>query len=173
MKTPPRKRRSRRRKCRHCEELYIPDPRNRYHQKYCSKPACRQASKKASQQRWLHSDKGHGYFQGQENVLRVQQWRAAHPGYWKRAVPKGCDTLQEVLSPQPVNQQEVTDSLNASALQDVCFVQPALLVGLIANLTGTTLQDEIAQITRRYIVSGQDILGIGPAHNPKGGRDGG
>lgn len=169
MKTPPRKRRGRRRKCRHCGELYTPDPRNRYHQKYCSKAVCRQASKKASQQRWLRSDKGCGYFRSPENVIRVQLWRAVHPGYWKQSNPKGRGALQDDSSLQLVGQEPVTQSLNASALQDVCSMQPALLIGLIASLTGTTLQDDIAETSRRFIVSGQDILGIGPAHNPKGG----
>ena len=43
---------TRRRKCRHCKQLYEPDPRNCYHQRYCAQPACRQASKATSQQRW-------------------------------------------------------------------------------------------------------------------------
>jgi hypothetical protein len=168
MKTP-RRSGSRRRKCRHCGELYTPDPRNWYHQKYCSKAQCRQASKSASQQRWLRSDKGDGYFQGPENMARVQQWRAAHPGYWKRSGSKGSDALQDDSSSQLVGQEGVMRGLNASALQVVCSMQPALLIGLIASLTGSTLQDEIAETSRRFIVSGRDILGIGPAHNPKGG----
>ena len=32
----------RRRKCRHCQELFKLDPRNAAKQKYCSKPECRQ-----------------------------------------------------------------------------------------------------------------------------------
>ena len=76
--------RCRRRKCRHCGQLYEPDPRNRYHQRYCSQPACRQASKAASQRRWRASPKGRDYFRGSANVLRVQAWRKAHPGYWRK-----------------------------------------------------------------------------------------
>ena len=30
-----------RRKCRHCGQLFRPDPRNVRHQRYCSAPACR------------------------------------------------------------------------------------------------------------------------------------
>jgi hypothetical protein len=41
-------------------------------------------------------------------------------------------------------------------------LQPALIIGLIASLTGTTLQDEIARTTRRFIVSGKNILGNSP-----------
>ncbi len=41
------------RKCRHCLDLFDPDTRNLRHQRYCSKPACRKASKADSQRRWL------------------------------------------------------------------------------------------------------------------------
>ena len=71
--------RRRQRKCRHCGHLYEPDTRNRYHQRYCSQPACRQASKAASRTRWRASAKGWDYFRGSANVLRVQAWRKAHP----------------------------------------------------------------------------------------------
>ena len=37
-----------RRKCKCCLKLFRPDPRNRHHQRYCSVPACRAASKAAS-----------------------------------------------------------------------------------------------------------------------------
>ena len=40
-------------KCLNCHKLFRPDPRNRRHQKYCSQPECRAASKVASQQHWL------------------------------------------------------------------------------------------------------------------------
>ena len=72
--------RRRQRKCRHCGQLYEPDPRNGRRQRYCSQPACRQASKAASQARWRASPKGRDYFRGSANVLRVQAWRKAHPG---------------------------------------------------------------------------------------------
>ena len=36
-----------RRKCKCCLKLFRPDPRNRHHQRYCSVPACRAASKSA------------------------------------------------------------------------------------------------------------------------------
>lgn len=86
--------RCRQRKCRNCGQLYEPDPQNRRHQRYCSQPACRQASKTASQARWRASPKGRDYFRGPANVLRVQAWRKAHPGYWRRRRKKQ-DALQD------------------------------------------------------------------------------
>lgn len=75
--------RTRRRKCRHCGQLYDPDPRNRYHQRFCGQPVCRRASQAASQRRWRASPKGEGYFRGSANRLRVKAWQRVHPGYPK------------------------------------------------------------------------------------------
>jgi hypothetical protein len=149
------------RKCLHCKGHFTPDPRNRHHQKYCSEPACRQASKAAAQIRWLSSNKGTNYFSGAYNVARVQKWRQEHPGYWKNAMSKGTKPLQDLLVSQGTDNKGVTsirELLPKDALQDVLFLQPALFVGLIASLTGSTLQDDIAQTTRRFIDSGRDII---------------
>ena len=62
-------------KCCHCGQLYQADPRNGYHQRYCSQPGCRKASKLHSQQRWRASPKGKDYFKGSANVHRVRAWR--------------------------------------------------------------------------------------------------
>ena len=61
-----------RRKCRHCGQLFRPDPRNVRHQRYCSAPACRRASKAASQRRWLAKAANRDYFRGPEHVARVR-----------------------------------------------------------------------------------------------------
>ena len=58
----------RRRKCSHCRELFRPDPRNLRHQRYCSKPQCRKASKAACQRRWLAKAQNRDYFRGPANV---------------------------------------------------------------------------------------------------------
>ncbi|MFQ5421668.1 MAG: hypothetical protein ACE5EY_15050, partial [Anaerolineae bacterium] len=136
---------------------------------YCSKLACRAASKHASQHRWLRSEKGREYFSGADNIRRVREWRAGHPGYWRRDNAVNADALQDVLSLEPLAGQGVKSKLNRVALQDIVLSQPALLIGLIANLTGNALQDDIAQTSRRYIDLGRDILGIGPGNKPQGG----
>jgi hypothetical protein len=153
--------RAERRKCLCCKGYFTPDRRNRHHQQYCSKPGCRLASKKASQQKWRSSSKGADYFTGQWNVTRVQQWRREHPGYWKNTASKHFKPLQDVLNSQETDNKGVTnvrDILKHDTLQDVLFPQPALFVGLIASLTGSTLQDDIAKSTRRFIDCGRDIL---------------
>jgi hypothetical protein len=146
-----------RRKCPHCGQLFLPDARNFRWQRYCTKPPCRKASKADSQQRWLQKPENRDYFRGPEHVARVQRWRAAHPGYWRR--PKGqLVALQDPLMEQaPVNTQQ-SDISGETALQDLLILQPAVLIGLIAQLTGSTLQDDIALATRRMQQLGNDIL---------------
>jgi hypothetical protein len=151
---------ARRCKCLHCKMLFVPDYRNRGRQKYCSTPECQQASKRARQQRWLSKPENQGHFRGAENVQRVQEWRKAHPGYWKRS--PGAGTLQDACSEQPAAAQAVAlvalPEVCPRTLQDVCQVQVPLLVGLISKFTDCTLQDDIVLFVRRLIAKGQDIL---------------
>jgi len=74
----------RKHKCKHCQTFFAPDPRSATRQRYCAQPACRQASKAASQRRWLQKPGNRDYFCGPTQVERVRQWRQAHPGYWRR-----------------------------------------------------------------------------------------
>ena len=156
------RRRRRQRTCRHCKKLYLPDPRTRDRQKHCSAPECKCASKAWRQRRWVNSPAGRNYFREPDNVERVQQWRKAHPGYWRRKRPKVENALQDDCASQPLARQEDKEQLNVIALQDDCLMQPALVVGLIANLTGSTLQDDIALTIRKMHAYGQNILGTCP-----------
>jgi hypothetical protein len=153
---------ARRCKCLHCKMLFVPDYRNRGRQKYCSVPECQKASKSARQQRWLGKPENRDYFRGAENVLRVQEWQAAHPGYWKRCSRKTARTLQDACSAQPVAVKELTPvALPApcpSTLQDVCLVQVPQTVRLISKFTNCTLQDDIVLFVWHLIAKVQDIL---------------
>ena len=119
----------RRRKCCSCGQLYEPDPRNRRHQRHCSQPACRQASKAASQRRWRTSPKGRDYFCGSANRLRVQVWRKAHPGYWQGQRRKP-GALQDHCLPQTLVPPADKPPLNPRALQEVIITQGLTLLGL-------------------------------------------
>lgn len=158
----------RRRKCLHCGELFCPDPRNRHHQRYCSKAPCRRASKAASQRRWLAKAENRDYFRGAANLARVRAWRAQHPGYWRREPHSGA-ALQEDCSAQAIAQTGKSAALGGFALQDLLCTQPAVLIGLIANLTGSALQEDIARTARRFQQLGQDI--VAGAGGAAGGRD--
>ena len=50
------------RKCLCCNEKFHPDARNRRHQQYCEKDACRKASKAARQARWLAKPENPNHF---------------------------------------------------------------------------------------------------------------
>jgi len=148
-----------RRKCTCCLELFRPDPRNRRHQFYCSASGCRAASKTASQARWRAKPENQSYFRGPVNVARVQAWRARHPGYWRKGRRAGA-ALQDVSMAQPIGSAVETAIAVRSPLQDVLAAQPAVLIGLIAHLVGTPVQEEIAHATDRLLRLGQDILAM-------------
>ncbi len=155
-------------KCQHCNRLFHPDHRNVARQRFCSKPECRQASKVDSQRRWLQKPDNLDYFRGSDNVKRVQLWRQQNPGYWRRKAPEGStepDALQETLMPQEMETQVLNESVEKpvrDALQETFFTQPTVLVGLIAQLTGCALQEDIALMARRLQQLGRDILDCSP-----------
>jgi len=151
-----------RRKCKCCRKLFRPDRRNRRHQHYCSAPACRAASKAASQARWLAKPENQDYFRGPVNVARVQAWRSRHPGYWRKGRPAD-PALQDVSTAQPSDCADKTDAAARPPLQELLAAQPAVLIGLIAHLVGTPLQDDIVRTTDRLLRLGRDILATSAA----------
>jgi hypothetical protein len=184
------------RRCKGCKKLFDPDPRNAWHQEYCNKPVCKKTSKAASQKKWNQKEGNQSYFRGPVNVMRVQEWRRNHPGYWN---PKPeikepiADSSQEtkietsalpdhnlhseentILPLQEILTQETLDNHEVGAdkactpigpLQDLLNAQPMILIGLIAHLTGSALQENIALTSRRLQQLGTDIL-----NNPQGGK---
>jgi hypothetical protein len=150
------------RKCLCCNDMFHPDARNRRHQRYCAEDACRKASKAARQARWLAKPENLDYFRGGANCERVRQWRLANPGYSRRKTAARPAALQDVSNPQPVANESPVPSCTPSPLQDVLLLQPALIVGLIAILTGHDVQDDIATTIRIFINRGRDILRLVP-----------
>ena len=144
-------------KYKNCHTLFLPDPRNVNRQKFCRKPECRKASKKASQAKWLKKPENADYFRSPENVKRAQQWRAEHPGYWRRKPVADKIALQDLLMSQPVKINKDTHKLRETALQDLLIAQPYVLLGLIANFTDIALQDNIDSTLRRLQQLGRDI----------------
>ena len=151
-------RRFRKRKCRCCKELYIPDHRSGRRQKYCAKEVCRKASKAASQRRWLRKPENRNYFCGPEHVERKRRWREEHPERARQRSAKSENVPQDVM---PVQLSENTGELGdlvKCVPQDVMVSQPLVLVGLIAKLTDSTSQDEIAKASLVLLRLGQDIM---------------
>jgi len=154
------------RKCCHCKQFFVPDPRHRRRQRYCTGPECRRASKGASQKRWLQRPENRDYFCGPENVARVQAWRTANPGYGQRS-GRRRSALQEMMNAQVAPAQEPVARDDVVALQETWRAQPPLLVGLIAHLTGTALQEDMAPVMRRLITRGQALLEPNPKNHDR------
>jgi len=174
-------------RCANCQQPFRADPRNAWHQRYCQAPACRAASKAASQRRWLDKPENRDYFRGAEHVQRVRVWREAHPGYARRerspatsvapapltsAATVAPPPLQDLVPTQVVDAQEEFDLTVASEavisapepaapapLQDLLQQQPVVLIGLLAHLSASTLQDDIALAGQRLLQLGHDVLG--------------
>ena len=168
-------------RCANCHQPFRADPRNAWHQRYCQAPACRAASKAASQRRWLDKPENRDYFRGAEHVQRVRAWREKHPGYASGAPatpPRDVGQmppsrpLQDLVATQVFDGQEEFDLgvLSEAAiaapepapptpLQDLLQQQPIVLIGLLAHLSASTLQDDIALAGRRLLQLGHDVLG--------------
>ncbi len=150
-----------RRKCKHCKKFFIPDARNATRQHYCSARPCRVASKSASQQRWLSKPENHDVFKGPVHVVRVQAWRRAHPGYWRRCLNRGSHEgppLQDVLITQLLDNKGESRQFMDPALQDLLNAQAIVFIGLIAQFTDSALQDDIVVVGRKLLQLGHDVL---------------
>ena len=145
----------------------MPNGRNWWHQKYCTKPQCRKASKTESQRRWLSKPENRDVFQGSANVERVRQWRAKNPGYWKRPA-REPGTLQELVPAQASENTEVTETTSPPPLQDFVASQDPLLLGLISHLVDSPLQEVVEQAALRLLQKGQSILDMRFGIKPKG-----
>jgi hypothetical protein len=69
-----------------------------------------------------------------------------------------------MISAQVVDHQED----NKKLLQEMISLQPVAMVGLISQLTGYALQEEIVMQLRQYHTRGQMILGMVPTIKARG-----
>ena len=152
--------------CLHCKVSFIPAPCNRVRQKFCNgTPECIKASRRNSQKKWLNKPENHDYFRSIENVERVREWRKSHPGYSRKRKPEAA-LQDDCIDIQPINQPvtahlpipQPSQSPCPSALQDLAIIQHAVLIGLISQLTSSTLQEDIENAIRRMQELGSDIL---------------
>ena len=155
------------RQCLCCKESFKADTRNTRHQKYCSAPTCRKASKAASQRLWLAKPENENYHCGSVAVARVSDWQKAHPEFRERQKAKRASALQDDCHAQVTESTQellilpILEELSVlpvpAALQDFITTQPYVFVGLIAHFFNLTLQDDIATTTRSLQRLGEDI----------------
>ncbi len=163
----------RKRKCKNCKVFFPPDPHNAWHQEYCTKPECRKAGKAASRKKWLAKEENQDHFRGPDNVQRVREWRGNNPGYSRRTPTAEQKPLQDLVlekSEQNPPLEIPKPSLPKEPSQDLVLAQQAVLIGLIAHLTGDALQDHVAMTALRLQQLGTDILN-GPNQTIGGSDD--
>ena len=129
---------NRRRRCHCCQKLFRCDPRTRA-QHYCSDTACRAASKKASQERWLQKPENQDYFQGRQNVRRVQAWRAVRRQQEQKDARTGA-WLQEPRCSQAIDRSKKSASL---VLQEPRRTQGIESIDQFGSPAARALQDSI------------------------------
>jgi hypothetical protein len=150
--------RRRKRKCQHCGVGFVPSPQNAQKQQHCSASECKKASTRAANQRWV--GKNPNYHSGESAIARVQEWRAINPGYWRpKTESLEPSTLQDDCIAEVVDDEQESATLKYFALQDDSNSQAFVVLGLIATLTGGTLQDDIAQSCRDLHKQGRQVLG--------------
>ena len=139
--------------CAHCGRQFGVNPRLGKRHRFCSRPACAQASRRVAQQKWLKRTAGKGHFCGWENVARVREWRKRHPQYWKKSGrKKGTRSVRFRLT------RKLAAVLRGVALQDTIDMRLALEIGMISRLSGVALQDAIAKEVRATMLLGYAIL---------------
>jgi hypothetical protein len=69
------------------------------------------------------------------------------------AAPVAAVALQDLCPIQEAEIKEVVPELLQPALQDLLLDQPAVLIGFIAQFTGSALQEDIARSTRRLLAA--------------------
>jgi hypothetical protein len=146
--------RTRRRRCLCCGRLFGADPRNRYHQEFCSNVHCQKASQSLSLQRWKAKAENRGYWTGPEQVERVRSWRKAHPGYWRRGDGHGT---RKAKAAAPLH--AATAAQAVGTLQKDIMPKDPLVLGIISLLAGSTLQKDIVAECVDLIALGNQIVG--------------
>ena len=91
---------------------------------------------------------------------RVQRWRKDNPGYWQPKARSDPHALQDSLNQQPTENTVDNDDFTSHTLQDLLTRQASVLIGIIAQLTGSALQEDIASARR------MQQLGIDIRQNP-------
>jgi len=144
----------RRRKCRHCRELFRPHAAVGNRQKYCSTTTCQKIRK--AQNNRVYATRNSGYHSGPIAVARTRAWRTENPGYWRRlngsrgAAALSSDALQAELNVKPSENQLLTMQERVTALQAELSAQRSVFQGFAAHFTGCALQAELSSMLGQW-----------------------
>ena len=154
--------------CLNCKRPFVPDVRSRGRQKYCRSKVCQAAGKASRQRRWTYKKENRDYFKGPDNAARVRAWQRLHPDYWKNTSRYRLRTLQDVDGVQIPNRRSKKANL---PLQDALRAQDHVLMGLIAHVSESTLQEDIALTARLLLQMGQQVLANEISHGSRATGD--
>ncbi|MBK7235072.1 MAG: hypothetical protein IPI02_05360 [Sterolibacteriaceae bacterium] len=112
---------------------------------------------------------------GQRTPVTVgarQRWRR-QKSQGKEALPRAAtESAQEDLPAAESLAQQISCNAPIAPLQDLLNAQPIVLVGLIAHIWGTALQEDIASAVSRLVQLGLDIRGGHHEHCQAGSEPG-
>jgi hypothetical protein len=137
--------RRRRKRCRFCDSLFLPDPRLRSRQIACSKSQCQEARKRANQKDWI--GRHPGYFQGR--YPKLKPWHTAHPGYlaeYRRTNPEKTIRDNALRKERhELARKGLADIQDSIALQApvVKRLEPLLAGGASADIQDSLLADVV------------------------------
>lgn len=150
------------RRCRNCGRLFIPDPynyRHKHYQQYCSDLECRKASKKASDKKYRRKMANSLEYRQKESK-RVQEYRLEHPNYKKKRkkVGKNVSEREDLRDFVPV--EKLREEM--SVLRDIAIWQETVFKGLVSYLTDDVLRDDIGLKCNRLYDRGMEVSGMAP-----------
>ena len=127
----PAPKKTTRSRCAHCGAWFRPEPRSAGRQRFCMRPDCRCASKRASREKYREKE------ESQKSLSRY----------------RGDSCATQLPHDHPIKR-----IVREYALEDSCEAQVALFVALVARVSQAHLRDSIAIALRRLILEGYAIL---------------
>jgi len=164
----------RRKRCRFCKELFLPDARLKGRQYACGKSDCQKERHRQNCAAWnsAHSDQFEGRYPD------TLAWLARHPGYlaeYRLSHPDAAEehrraererlrrrrsallAIQDSIQIQVLVAQGFEASQPLLDIQDSISSQLFILIGLNASLGPLDIQDSMAPSLRRLYSSGKEI----------------
>ena len=146
------------RKCLFCQTSFIPDPRNKHDQQYCSKTnECKRESNRAASGRYRQKHRD-DKDKKEKECERVKKWQREHPDYWKTK-KKAKIISPEALLRDMTQAQKVT---SFPLLRDMTLYLYACFSGYVAHATdwneNLLLRDFIATRMNRFYDKGNALF---------------
>ena len=153
------KNRGKSRKCIFCQTSFIPDPRNKHDQQYCSEiNDCKRESHRAASARYRQKHRNDKN-KKEKDCERVKKWQRKHPDYWK--TKKSAKIISMDLLLRDMTQAQKVTSF--PLLRDMTFYLYACFSGYVAYTTDWSedllLRDFIANRMNQFYDKGIALSG--------------